>query len=187
MKDQNKGIDAKNQEYAKYDQVKKEQDYLLVEHMDMEEFDNEYQIATCDISQFIDGDEEERRGFSQCLGTALEEIGFAILTGHGIDPNLYRNAKEKTQVFFETIPFEKKIKYKYSRTGSVNQGYFPIKETTIIHPDLVEGWVFCRRAFDMPGNRNPEYKESDFWPRSGYEPFPDGNNNYTMSATMPFI
>jgi len=50
----------------------------------------------------------------------------------------------------------------------VNQGYFPIKETSDIHPDLVEGWVFCRRAFDL-GER-PDYDERAFWPRPGYEP-----------------
>jgi isopenicillin N synthase-like dioxygenase len=167
MKGQKRGIDAKNKEFAKYDQVKKDQDYLLVEHEDREVFDDEYQIATCDISQFIAGNEEERRSFSICLGSALEEIGFAVLTGHGIDPQLYERAKEKTRVFFESIPLEKKLKYKYNRTGSVNQGYFPIKETTIIHPDLVEGWVFCRRAFDFGQSG---YNEKDYWPEAGYEP-----------------
>ncbi|NND44801.1 MAG: isopenicillin N synthase family oxygenase, partial [Xanthomonadales bacterium] len=37
-----------------------------------------------------------------------------------------------------------------------------------IHPDLVEGWVFCRRAFDLDGS--PDYRESDFWPLPGFEP-----------------
>ena len=167
MKDQQSGIDAKNRKYAKYDQVTKEQDYNLVEHTDQEEFDNEYQIATCDIGQFISGNEDAKREFSLKLGTALEEIGFAVLTGHGIDPKLYEGTKEKTREIFETTPFENKIQYKYSRTGSVNQGYFPMKETTIIHPDLVEGWVFCRRAFDFGQS---SYREELFWPASGYEP-----------------
>ena len=58
--------------------------------------------------------------------------------------------------------------YKAERHGSVNQGYFPMKTTTIIHPDLVEGWVFCRRAFNLDGAVN--YKERDFWPAGNYEP-----------------
>ena len=61
------------------------------------------------------------------------------------------------------------MKYHAARFGSVNQGYFPMKETTIIHPDLVEGWVFCRRAFNM--KNASAFRESDFWPRAGYEPF----------------
>jgi isopenicillin N synthase-like dioxygenase len=61
------------------------------------------------------------------------------------------------------------MKYHAQRQGSVNQGYFAMKETTIIHPDLVEGWVFCRRAFDL--GENPNYKEETYWPKPGYEKF----------------
>src|SRR4029079_3722224 len=50
----------------------------------------------------------------------------------------------------------------------VNQGYFPIKETSDIHPDLVEGWVFCRRAFDL--GEGPSAVQ-DFWPQPAHEPF----------------
>jgi len=59
------------------------------------------------------------------------------------------------------------MKFRAERHGSVNQGYFPIKETTIIHPDLVEGWVFCRRAFDL--DDNPNYKWEDYWPEARFE------------------
>ena len=51
----------------------------------------------------------------------------------------------------------------------MNQGYFPMRETTVIHPDLVEGWVFCRRAFDL--GENPDWDEAAFWPSPGWEPF----------------
>lgn len=50
----------------------------------------------------------------------------------------------------------------------MNQGYFPIKETSDIHPDLVEGWVFCRRAFDLDGD--PAFRAGAFWPRPELEP-----------------
>ena len=45
------------------------------------------------------------------------------------------------------------MRFRAQRHGSVNQGYFPIKETSDMHPDLVEGWVFCRRAFDSASRR----------------------------------
>ena len=53
----------------------------------------------------------------------------------------------------------------------MSQGYFPIKETSDIHPDLVEGWVFCRRAFDIPQERDTPFREEDFWPIPDAEPF----------------
>jgi isopenicillin N synthase-like dioxygenase len=52
----------------------------------------------------------------------------------------------------------------------VNQGYFPIKETSDIHPDLVEGWVFCRRAFDLGDEPGVAARVEDFWPRPELEP-----------------
>lgn len=164
------GIKAVNQEFKRYEQVNKDQTYHLAEKSEEDLFDDDYVIETCDISEFFDGGEEGKKAFAEKLGKAMEGIGFVVLTGHGVDQSLYNRAEEKTREIFEEIPFEKRIPYEAKRHGSVNQGYFPIKETTIIHPDLVEGWVFCRRAFDMPGNRNPDYKESDFWPVAGYEP-----------------
>lgn len=162
------GIKAVNQDFNKYDQVNKDQEYHLVEQGTSEEFDEEYQIPICDIGKYLNGDKSDREAFAYELGSALEGIGFAILTDHGVDTALYKEAQEKIATIFEDIPLEERMPYKYQREGSVNQGYFPIKETTVIHPDLVEGWVFCRRAFDLGDGA---YREKDYWPRPGYEPF----------------
>ncbi len=165
------GVEAVNQEFKRYEQVEKDQTYNLAEKQDIDQFDDEYEIKTCDMDQFFNGGEEGKKQFASELGEALEGIGFAVLTGHGVDPALYDRAEEKVTEIFKEIPREERMPFVAERFGSVNQGYFAMKETTIIHPDLVEGWVFCRRAFDLPGNRNPNYKESNFWPREGYEPF----------------
>ena len=160
-----KGIESLNREFRRYEQVRKDQVYHLSEHPDQEEFDTDFEIKSVDFRLFTD----DKIRFVTELGSALEEIGFAIITNHGIDPNLYHKAEQKIIRFFEETTFEERMKYEARRFGSVNQGYFPMKTTTIIHPDLVEGWVFCRRAFDVDNNLN--YNETNFWPLSGYEPF----------------
>ena len=165
------GIEAINQEFKRYEQVEKDQTYNLAEKEDHDQFDEEYEIRTCDLDQFFNGGVEGKAQFAKELGEALEGIGFAVLTGHGIDTELYEVAEQKVVEIFEEIPREERLPFSAERFGSVNQGYFGMKETTIIHPDLVEGWVFCRRAFNLPGNRNPSFQESDFWPRAGYEQF----------------
>lgn len=166
---QEKGVKAVNQEFKRYEQVNKNQTYHLSEKEGEEQFDEEYEIKTSDMSLYFHGGEEGKKEFARQLGGAMEGIGFTILTGHGVDPNLYDEAEKKIAEFFETTTREERMKYHAKRVGSVNQGYFPMKETTIIHPDLVEGWVFCRRAFNL--DNDPNFKESDFWPRAGYEPF----------------
>ena len=162
------GISALNQDFSKYDQVKKDQTYHLSETQD-EAFDEVTKVKTCDMSQFFHGGEAGKDAFAKELGEAMEHLGFVVLEGHGVDADLYRQAEEKVTEFFETTTLEERMKYLAKREGSVNQGYFPIKETTIIHPDLVEGWVFCRRAFNL--DNDPNFKEDDFWPRPGFAPF----------------
>ena len=173
---QEEGIHKVNQEFRRYEQVNKDQSYSLSEDRESDEFDDDFEIKTCDMASYFKGGQEGRRAFADELGNALKEIGFAILVNHGVDPTLYDQAEKRVCEFFETTSREERMPYLAKRHGSVNQGYFPIKETTIIHPDLVEGWVFCRRAFDLdspfqPGRRDPAWNESDFWPRSNYEPF----------------
>ncbi len=163
------GIQATNQAYARYDQVEKKQEYHLAEGPHGEGFDEDYRIRTCDVGRFLRGDEGDRATFARELGEALHEIGFAILEGHGIDTHLYDEAEERVVELFTKVPLEEKLRFRARRHGSVNQGYFPIKETSDIHPDLVEGWVFCRRAFGL--DDAAAFDPALFWPRPEMEPF----------------
>jgi isopenicillin N synthase-like dioxygenase len=163
------GIDATNQAFRRYDQVDKRQEYHLAEANHAEDFDEETRIPTCDIGRFLHGNEADKQAFATELGDALRRLGFAIVEGHGVDVALYDEADVRILELLTGTSLEEKLRYRASRFGSVNQGYFPIKETSDIHPDLVEGWVFCRRAFDL--DDDPSYREDDFWPRPGYEAF----------------
>lgn len=165
------GIKAVNQDFIRYDQVDKQHTYHLAESKDEDQFDENFVIRTCDLEEFHRGGESGRRRFAESLGSAMAEIGFAILTGHGVDTRLHEEAERRVVDFFTHIPLETKMRYRAQRFGSVSQGYFPIKETSDIHPDLVEGWVFCRRAFDIDPDRDPSFNASDFWPDPAAEPF----------------
>jgi isopenicillin N synthase-like dioxygenase len=159
------GVGATNREFIRYDQVEKQQTYHLAEAADVAEaFDEDYAIRTCDLARLLHGTDADRRAFASELGEVLEAIGFAVLDGHGIDPRLYDRAHDAVIDLFTRTSLEEKMRFRARRHGSVNQGYFPIKETSGIHPDLVEGWVFCRRAFDLGDDAAPTRLE-EFWPR----------------------
>jgi isopenicillin N synthase-like dioxygenase len=162
------GPAALNQEFRKYDQVRKAHAYRLAEDAS-DEFDEDYEIVTLDFSRFLNGDPEEKRRFATEFAGALHEIGFAVLTGHGVDPALYDDAHEQVLELFTSTSLEEKMRFRAQRHGSINQGYFPIEETSDIHPDLVEGWVWCRRAFDIPQKRGVEFRADDYWPDAQYE------------------
>jgi isopenicillin N synthase-like dioxygenase len=160
---------ALNREFEKYDQVVKAHTYRLAES-DADEFDEEYRIATLDFGRYLHGDAADKARFAREFAGALHEIGFAVLTGHGVDPALYDEMHEDVLELFTTTPMEEKMRFRAERFGSVNQGYFPIEETSDIHPDLVEGWVWCRRAFDIPQERSSPFRPEEFWPSAEYEP-----------------
>lgn len=157
--------DALSREFERYDQVCKTNTYRLAEHQS-DEFDEDFQIATLDFGPYLRGD---ARRFAGAFGTALQEIGFAVLVGHGVDASLYDDMHDQVLDLFTSTPLAEKMRFRAERHGSVNQGYFPLEETSEIHPDLVEGWVWCRRAFDVPQVREGPFRAEDFWPRAGYE------------------
>jgi isopenicillin N synthase-like dioxygenase len=161
-------LDAINRDFEKYDQVRKAHTYRLAEN-DADEFDEEYAIATLDFARFLHGDAADKARFAEDFAGALREIGFAVLTGHGVDPALYDDMHEATLDLFTTASLEEKMRFRAARFGSVSQGYFPLEETSEIHPDLVEGWVWCRRAFDIPQEREGPFRPEEFWPRAEYE------------------
>jgi isopenicillin N synthase-like dioxygenase len=167
---QAQGAFVTNQAYTSYDQVEKKQEYHLAEGSHDEAFDDAYRIRSCDLGRLLRGNEADRAAFAAELGGAMREIGFAILEGHGIEPALYEEAEAALLELFRDVSLEDKLRYRAARFGSVNQGYFPVKETSDIHPDLVEGWVFCRRAFDLGDEPATAFRAADFWPRPELEP-----------------
>lgn len=162
-------INAVNRDFTRYDQVKKSHTYRLAESAS-DEFDPDYEIRTFDISQYLRGNDSDKARFAEEFGAAVQEIGFSILTGHGVDTSIYEEMNERVVEFFTTTSMQDKMRFRARRHGSVSQGYFPIRETSDIHPDLVEGWVWCRRAFDMPQHRDVPFDAHAFWPDVRYEP-----------------
>jgi isopenicillin N synthase-like dioxygenase len=162
-------LGALNRDFEKYDQVRKAHSYRLAEQ-EGDAFDEDYAIATLDFEPFLHGDASDQARFAEDFANALHEIGFAVLTGHGVDPRLYENLHDDVIDLFTSTSFERKMEFRAARHGSVAQGYFPLEETSEIHPDLVEGWVWCRRAFDIEQQRPGPFRPEEFWPRADYEP-----------------
>jgi isopenicillin N synthase-like dioxygenase len=161
--------DALNRDFEKYDQVRKAHTYRLAEH-ETDEFDDDYEIATLDFAPFLHGNAQDKARFAEAFATALHEIGFAVLTGHGVDPALYDSLHDEVIELFTSTPLDDKMRFRARRFGSVSQGYFPLEQTSDIHPDLVEGWVWCRRAFDIPQRREEPFRPESYWPGADYEP-----------------
>src|ERR1700737_1430033 len=100
MKTQDDGIRATNQDFIRYEQVEKPQTYHLAESDD--QFDDDVVIRTCDMRSST---------FAQELGAALHEIGFAILSGHGVDPVLYDEGETRIAEMFNRLSLDEKMRF----------------------------------------------------------------------------
>src|SRR4029078_12108234 len=140
----------------------------LAEH-EPTDFEDEYEVPPVDFEPLLRGSAADKSRIAEEFAGALQEIGFAVLVGHGVDPWIYAEMEELTLDLFTALPLAEKMRFRASRHGSVNQGYFPIEETSDIHPALVEGWVWCRRAFDIPQDREQPFEAEKFWPGADYE------------------
>jgi len=162
------GRQASSAEYFRYDQVEK-RDYRLAEQArGVEEFDEVFRVRTLDFGRWLRGDARARAAFAEDLGAAMREIGFVVLEGHGVDPRLFERAAGWVRELFGGASMEEKLRFRAARHGAVSEGYFPVHETSAIHPDLVEGWVFGRRAFDL--DHDSAFEAARFWPLPGLEP-----------------
>lgn len=166
--DQEHGASAISTEFSRYDQVDKPA-YHLAESADgADAFDEDFQLGTCDMSQYLLGNAADKAAFADELGTAMREIGFVILEGHGVDTALINRAEDTIEEVFTSVDLQDKLRYRAERHGAVSEGYFPVKETSDIHPDLVEGWVLGRRAFDL--DNDATHNAADFWASPHVEP-----------------
>lgn len=166
--DQDRGTTAISTEFSRYDQVDKPAYHLAEAADSADAFDEQFELATCDLGRYLHGNAADRAAFADELGAAMRDIGFAILVGHGVDTGLIARAEDTIEEVFTSVGLDEKMRFRATRHGAVSEGYFPVKETSEIHPDLVEGWVFGRRAFDL--DDAAAYDAKAFWASPHLEP-----------------
>ena len=83
------------------------------------------EVATLDLSKFINGDKNDRIEFSNNLGTSFNQTGFAIIKNTGFENELSKELYKTIKDFFD-LEDEKKIKYYfpelYGQRGYVIKG-----------------------------------------------------------------
>ena len=157
------GTRAKNTIVRKFEAVTKP-DYNLVEQEEDAFEPDDSAVAVCDMSLLDTA--EGRLQFVAALGESLRTVGFAVLVGHGVDDQITAQAPQEIESFFTRHDMATKRRFNAQRKGSVNQGYFGVAETSNLQPDMVEGWVLCRRAFRLEDGdgSSPPCSADALWP-----------------------
>ena len=106
-------------------------------------------IPSLDLSSYIDGDEAQRKKFSDELGRAFNDSGFVTITNHGVSQELIDKLYKNIQAVFGLSPEQKK---KYEKVELAGQpGYTsPGKETAkgAKTADLKEFWQIGQEVTD---------------------------------------
>lgn len=128
-------------------------------------------IPVIDVAGWITGDSSDTNAPAE-LDAACREVGFFLIAGHGIDPQLIADLREVCHAFF-ALPEETKASYQ-PRPGSGHGGY--LRQEALAYsrgdptpPDLKETFT-CHRMdipTDDPYYRTPEAQPHftpNIWP-----------------------
>ncbi len=100
-------------------------------------------IPLIDISPFLKGSDAERRAVAAAVNIACSEIGFLLVTGHGIPASLVDDMRRVSAIFFDR-PIAEKMRYR-------------------MPPDRYRGYIALGNealAYSLDEKTPPDYKES---------------------------
>ncbi len=106
-------------------------------------------IPILDISRFSSNIDDASRAIARDVDCACREIGFLVITGHGIASKITDDLDEMGRRFFD-LP--ESIKLKYTAKGETYYGYNPMESSSLAYsldkheaaPDLREAFASCR-------------------------------------------
>lgn len=91
-------------------------------------------IPTVDLKDYIQGDTSQREAFIQKLGDSFSNIGFAIISNHGVSSELIYKAYSAFEKFF-ALPDEIKQKYEipgiHGQRGYISKGKEHAKNSNV--------------------------------------------------------
>ncbi|MCA3348682.1 MAG: 2-oxoglutarate and iron-dependent oxygenase domain-containing protein [Roseomonas sp.] len=93
------------------------------------------EVPVLDIATFHGGDVTTKRRLADEVGRAINDIGFLVITGHGIDPDLIARVQTVPKAFFDLPISEKNAVLRPAQ--DVTRGYIPLDHDDItLHHSL---------------------------------------------------
>jgi isopenicillin N synthase-like dioxygenase len=111
-------------------------------------------VPVIDIAAFFSGNVEAKRKLVAAVNQACEDIGFWVMTGHGIEDELCKELLRVGRAFFD-LPLEEKLKSRIdtSRQGPLNfssrRGYLPVASEAFSYSRLVRSPGDLRESFSL--------------------------------------
>jgi len=117
-------------------------------------------IPRLNLNTYINGNAEEKKRFSEDIGTAFNETGFVTITNHGLSKELIDKLYEQVTNLFK-LPEATKLKYEKAELAG-QRGYTSKNKETAKGfkiPDLKEFWQIGQTVTDNDPVKN-EYPDN---------------------------
>lgn len=86
-------------------------------------------VPVIDISPYLKGTPEGKRQVADAVGHACRDVGFYVITGHGVEQQLVEETQQSARAFFD-LPLEEKMKVNVGdKPGGV--GYAPMGDVAL--------------------------------------------------------
>jgi isopenicillin N synthase-like dioxygenase len=86
-------------------------------------------VPVIDIGPFRQGDPKTRQAVAAEVGRAINDIGFLVITGHGVDPALVAEVQRVSNAFFDLPEAEKREVLRPA--PDVTRGYIPLEAESV--------------------------------------------------------
>lgn len=86
-------------------------------------------VPIIDIHPFLQGDDNAKRAVAGEVDRACRDIGFLIISGHGVDPDLLARMRTVSNAFFD-LPMADKVKVAQP-AKDVTRGYIGIEQESV--------------------------------------------------------
>lgn len=100
------------------------------------------EVPVLDVGPFHDGDAAAKGAIAARVGQAIEDIGFLVITGHGVDASLIARVQAVSNAFFDLAVSEKMSVLRPA--PDVTRGYIPLEAES----------VGRSQGVDVPGDLN---------------------------------
>jgi isopenicillin N synthase-like dioxygenase len=99
-------------------------------------------VPIIDVAPFRGGDDVEKRALAAKVGQAICDIGFLVITGHGVAPDLIARVQAQSRAFFDLDEGEKRAVLRPA--PDITRGYIPLEAES----------VGRSQGLDVPGDLN---------------------------------
>ena len=100
------------------------------------------EVPVLDIATFRGGDATAKQRLAEEVGRAINHIGFLVIIGHGVDPDLIARVQTASKAFFDLPITEKNAVFRPA--PDVTRGYIPLEAES----------VGRSQGVDVPGDLN---------------------------------